>query len=152
MIFWIFVILTIIGIALIVVTNIIGSSYKGKVREFFFCNDDVLIMTGATVALVSGFIAAIMLCIVLGAQIHADVSRASNEQRYNALMYKAQSESIRDEFGIINKEYIDEIQEWNEDLAGHQHRSDNFWIGVFYPKRAYEGLEIIDLKNIKMKN
>lgn len=82
----------------------------------------------------------------------ADGSRASNEQRYKALIYKAQTESIRDEFGIVNKEYIDEVQSWNEYVAKYQAYSNDFWIGIFYPDRQYEGLKTINLEDIKIRD
>lgn len=93
-----------------------------------------------------------MLIFIIVAQTQADGLRESNEQKYNALIYKAQTEAIRDEFGIVNKEYIDEVQAWNEDLAKYQSYAHNFWIGIFYPKRAYDGFEIIDLQSIRMKD
>lgn len=66
-------------------------------------------------------------------------------------MYKVQAENIRDEFGIINKEYVDEVQAWNEDVSKIQAYSNNFWIGIFFPKRAYGGLETINLEDIKIR-
>lgn len=45
---------------------------------------------------------------------------ASNEQKYEALLYKAKTKSIRDEFDIVNKEYVDEVQEWNEDVVKYK--------------------------------
>lgn len=152
MIFWIFVILTVVGIAVIVATNVIGSSGGNKVQEFLYYNDEHFVFTGATVAAISGLVAVIMLVVIIIVQASADGLRASNEQRYNALVYKAQTEAIRDEFGIVNKEYIDEVQAWNEDLAKYQSYSHNFWIGIFYPKRVYDGFEIIDLQSIRMKD
>lgn len=152
MLFWIFVILAIVGVAVIAGTIIFEDSNGNKVQRFLCRNDETLFETGFVVAVISGIISLILMCFVLAVQIRADGLRLENEQRYNALMYKAQSESIRDEFGIVNKEYIDEVQSWNEDLAKYRSYSNNFWIDIFYPKRAYEGLEIIDLQSIKMKD
>lgn len=151
MIFWIFVILTVLGIVLMVGTNVIGGSNGNKFREFIYYNDEPFVFTGAITAVISGIVAVIMLIYIITSQVSAEGERAKNEQRYNALIYKSQTESIRDEFGIVNKKYIDEVQAWNENLAKYQSYSHNLWIGIFYPKRQFDGLEFIDLENIKMK-
>ena len=82
--------------------------------------------------------------------VSIDANKAVYEETYNILIYKAQTEEIRDEFGILNKEYIDEIQNWNTDLIEKQKLSQNFWIGIFYPD-WYNDFELIDLDNIKIK-
>lgn len=152
MIFWIFVILTVLGIAIVPVVSIIGSCGGNKFREFLYYNDEPFVFAGATTAVISGIVVICMLIGIIVSQVSAGGTRASNEQTYNALVYKAQTEAIRDEFGIVNKEYIDEVQAWNENLAKYQSYSHNFWIGIFYPKRAYDGFEFIDLESIRMKD
>lgn len=131
MIFWVFVILTV---------------FFGFV---IYDNDE---FASRIIAVVPGIVSVVMLVFILNAQILADGYRASNEQRYEALIYKAQTESIRDDFGIVNKEYIDEVQSWNEDIAKYQSRSNSFWIGIFYPKRVFDGFETIDLEDIKISD
>lgn len=158
MIFWIFVILTVVGIAVIVATSKISGKYdyreekNTKLVDFVYHNDEPIYWISGTTAVISGIVIFCMLIFIIVAQTQADGLRASNEQRYNALVYKAQTEAIRDEFGIVNKEYIDEVQAWNEELAKNQSYEHNFWIGIFYPKRAYDGFEIIDLQSIRMKD
>lgn len=152
MIFWIFVILTVLGIAIIPVIGIVESHDGNNFRKFLYYNDEPFIFAGATTAVISGIVAICMLIAIIISQVSADGTRASNEQTYNALIYKSQTEAIRDEFGIVNKEYIDEVQAWNENLAKYQSYSHNFWIGIFYPKRAYDGFEFIDLESIRMKD
>lgn len=84
--------------------------------------------------------------------MHADGDRAENEARYESLIYRLQSESSRDRFGILNKEYMDEVQSWNENLAKYQTNSHNFWIGIFYPDRAITGVELIELEDMRFRN
>lgn len=143
MIFWFFVGLTFLGIGILKIQN--------KCIEKYDCSEKETI-TGLVVAALSGAIAFFMLIAIAAIQILADGDKAMWEQRYKVLVYKSQTESIRDEFGIVNKEYIDEIQKWNEDLAKRQSYSHNIWISIFYPKRKYDGLEFIDLENIKMRD
>lgn len=158
MIFWIFVILTVLGIAVCVATSRISDKHdyheekNTKFVNFVYYNDEPIYLTFGTTAVISGIIIFCMLIFIIVAQVQADGIRASNEQTHNALVYKAQTEAIRDEFGVVNKEYIDEVQAWNEYLAKYQSYSHNFWIGIFYPKRAYDGFEFIDLKSIRMED
>ena len=158
MIFWIFVILTVVGISVIVATSKISDKHdyheekNTKFVNFVYHNDKSIYWTFGTTAVISGIIILFMIAFIIVSQVSADGLRASNEQRYNSLVYKAQTEAIRDEFGIVNKEYIDEVQAWNEDLAKYQSYSHNFWIGIFYPKRAYDGFEFIDLQSIRMRD
>ena len=138
MLFWVLVILTIIGIFLTVIE-------KGRENIIAFC----------IFLLISSICAATILCMlaeIIKAQTLADASRGKNEERYKALLYKAQAEAIRDEYGIISKEYIDEVQAWNEEVAEYQACSDNFWIGIFFPKKVFEGFETIDLTDIKISD
>ena len=63
-------------------------------------------------------------------------------------MYKAETESYYDEFGLLNKDVIDEIQKWNEDLIFNQEMQDNFWLGIYIPN-IYDEFETIDYKTAK---
>lgn len=155
MIFWIFVILSVLGVTLFVTFSIIVNKYDDRKKhtkfiDFVYFNDELTIAS-CVLAAISGLVLIGMLIIIIPAQISADGERATNEQRYLALVYKAQTESIRDEFGIVNKEYIDEVQAWNESLAKYQSYSHNFWIGIFYPEEIYDGLEFIDWESIRMR-
>lgn len=157
MIFWIFVILTVLGIAICVVTRKISDKHdyheekNTKFVNFICYNDKTIYWTFRTTAAISGIIIFYMLIFIIVTQVQADGKRAGNEQTYNSLVYKSQTEAIRDEFGIVNKEYIDEVQSWNEYLAKYQSYSHNLWIGIFYPKRTYDRFEFIDLQSIRMK-
>ena len=157
MIFWIFVILTVLGIAVIAGVEKIDEKYSYKEEDntkfvnFVHHNDEPIVFTSGTIAVISGIAILFMIAVIIINQVSADGLRAKNEQRYNALIYKSQTESIRDEFGIVNKEYIDEVQSWNEDVAKYQAYSNSIWIGIFYPHRAFDGFETIDLEDIKMR-
>ncbi|MBD5556418.1 MAG: hypothetical protein HDQ95_14040 [Roseburia sp.] len=155
MVFWIFAILSVLGTALLVIRAIVNNLYDEEKKypkfvEFFYWEEDfwfpICIFT-----MIILFIFVLMLIAIINAYVLADAERAAKEQQYQALVYKAQTESIRDEFGIINKEYIDEIQTWNQELAKYQSYSHNFWIGIFYPKQIYDGLEFIDWESVRMK-
>ena len=154
MIFWIFVLLFVVSIVALVATEKICDKYekgKSKFDDFVYWYDEPINYTFGAVAVISGTLAIIMLTFVVIVQISADGCKAKYEQTYSALIYKSQTESIRDEFGIVNKEYIDEVQAWNEELSKGKTYSNDFWIGIFYPKKVYQDLELIDLEEIKMR-
>lgn len=159
MIFWIFVILVIMSVAAFIIVNRISDKYNyfekeknSKFVNFIYHNSSPFFYISMTTMIIGGVVAAIMLCTIIESHVMANGLRAKNEQKYNTLIYKTQTESIRDEFGIVNKSYIDEIQKWNEDLAEYQSYSNNFWIGIFYPKCVYDEFEFIDLQDIKIRN
>lgn len=68
---------------------------------------------------------------------------------YESLCYKANSINTRDEFGLLNKEYIDEIQNWNIRVKNGKYWQDHFWFGVFNPN-IYDSVDVIDLWSIEM--
>lgn len=129
MLFWIFVILIVVGILMHIVSDKI---YSGDLE---FC--------GVVTAFVSFIIAVVMLAIIICQGAYAPSMVAENQERYKALTYKLESGTCRDEFGLLNKAIVDEIQEWNEDVAYYQVAQDNFWIGIFYPN-VFDQLETID--------
>ena len=146
MIFWMFVILFVFSIMLM----IIGKFIYGRCGNMNVCNFCELIneLVGPLILTVSLFVVVIMLIAIIITRLSVDGCRAKNEVRYEALIYKSHTESVRDQFGILNKAYIDEVQSWNEDLAGYRSCSENFWIGIFFPDRAVDGFEFINLENV----
>ena len=127
MIFWICVIALVIGI-------------------FLYWKDEEGI--GSLLVVCGAIIAAIMLAFIVINGVTAKGEKALYEERYKALLYKSQTEAIRDEFGIVNKEYIDEVQAWNEDIAMHKEWQRDFWIGILFPN-IYDDFETIDLESIQ---
>lgn len=156
MIFWIFVILTILGLVIAGLFTFFSGKYlHGDDNKFFkFCfNNEVLIVAPSIViSILCGVVSAIMLIGIINIQVCSNGEKANMEQKYKALIYKSQTESIRDEFGVVNKEYIDEVQHWNEDISEYKANSDNVWIDIFYPKKVIDGVDTIDLENIKIED
>ena len=136
MIFWIFVILAVVGY--------MGYFIIGRLLEY---NERVIFGIIATIATC---IVCILLFIIIGNNTSAVGEKSKLEQRYEALVYKSQTESIRDEFGIVNKDYIDEVQEWNEAIASNQRMQRDFWLGIFVPN-IYDDFELIDLDSIQYR-
>lgn len=137
MIFWIFVIALVIGIILFALSD----------NCSFFYSWDLFAIADIYISII---VIAIMGIIIATTHVTANGEKLANEQRYDSLIYKAGTESIRDEFGIANKEYIDEVQAWNEDVIKYKEWQRDFWIGIFIPN-IYDDFETIDLENIQFK-
>ena len=135
MIFWIFVIATGVGVIGLVLSDI-----------FCWFIEDFLGYLFTIVAIIT----VIMLTAISFANMGAGREKAYLEQKYNALIYKLEAAQSRDDFGFINKEYIDEIQEWNEEIASKQIAQDNFWTGIFVPD-IYDDFSLIDLHSMQYK-
>lgn len=125
----IFVILLILGILFAVVGM--------KKLNHFVC------ITGTFFALIFGSFIISMVFYLIANQISAPADAMVLREKYKALSYKVESGACRDEFGLLSKEIIDEVQEWNTELIYNKQMHDSFWVGICYPD-IYDGLETID--------
>ena len=139
MLFWLFLVALIIGVILIIVGNV---SWDSKKHPFLWNNDCDIESVGKVVAVISGIIVAIMIFILCGQYMSVDAYLEKNRETYKALTYKIENNSCRDEFGLLSKELIDEVQEWNQDVRYYQKIQRNFWVGIFYPN-VYDEFETI---------
>lgn len=130
MLFWSFIILFVVGIILY------------KVFEFE--------LLGELATAISGFAILISLFLIIGEYITTDSYLEKTREQYKAITYKIESDACRDEFGLLNKEVIDEIQEWNKDVRFYQNIQDNFWLGIYYPN-VFDEFETIDYESFEKK-
>ena len=133
----------IIGIGLIVIGCIDWDYEKNKLFDFLYDNDDTLKFIGGITTFISGFIMIIMIIILCCMYIGIDARVEQSKETFDAITYKVESGACRDEFGLLNKEVIDEIQSWNESVIYNQKMQNDFWVGVFYPN-IYDQFETID--------
>lgn len=133
MLFWSFIILFIVGIILY------------KVFEFEFLGD-----FGYFISIISGLAVIISLFLIIGEYTTMDSYLEKTREQYKAITYKIESDACRDEFGLLNKEVIDEIQEWNKDVRFYQNIQDNFWLGIYYPN-VFDEFETIDYESFEKK-
>ena len=143
MIFWLCLAILIIGIGLIVLGCIDWDYEKNKFFDFLYDNDDTLKFIGGITTFISGFIMIIMITILCCMYIDIDARVEQSKETFDAITYKVESGACRDEFGLLNKEVIDEIQSWNESIIYNQKMQNDFWVGVFYPN-IYDQFETID--------
>lgn len=130
MLFWSFIILLVIGIILY------------KVFEFEFL--------GELVTTLSGLAVIISLFVIIGEYTTMNSYLEKSREQYKAITYKIESDACRDEFGLLNKEVIDEIQEWNKDVRFYQNIQDNFWLGIYYPN-VFDEFETIEYESFEKK-
>ena len=143
MLFWLCLIILIIGIGLIVIGCIDWDYRKNKLFDFLYDNDDTLKFIGGITTFISGVIMMIMIAILCCTYIGIDATVEQSKETFDAITYKVESGACRDEFGLLNKEVIDEIQSWNESVIYNQKMQNDFWVGVFYPD-VYDQFETID--------
>ena len=133
MLFWSFIILFIVGIILY------------KVFEFEFLGD-----FGYFISIISGLAVIISLFLIIDEYTTMDSYLEKTREQYKAITYKIESNACRDEFGLLNKEVIDEIQEWNKDVRFYQNIQDNFWLGIYYPN-VFDEFGTIDYESFEKK-
>lgn len=97
-----------------------------------------------------GEITAFMLIIIVCTHVGNNGTIRKYEEQYKGIIYKMQTQECRDEFGILNKEFVDEIQEWNMTIASGQGYQHDFWVGIFCPP-IYDDFELIDLNGFAYK-
>lgn len=133
MFFWLFVIIFVIGAAVLIVED-----YYEVIPEW-----GCLIAIVATC--ISGVITLISSIVLLFCYTGIDAEIAENQARYEALVYQMENE-IYENDNDVKKELYDEVREWNEDLAYGKAAMDDFWIGIFYVNEVFENFEFIEYK------
>ena len=134
MLFWLFVILTAVFIAMTVISNIYDI--------FWF---DVL---GGTFTIVVGIVTLIMLICIVADHTTVDATINKYNTRYDMLVYQYENDIYDNDNDVGKRDLMTDIQSWNEDLAYRKSVQRNFWLGIFYPN-IYDQFECIDYSNYK---
>ena len=93
-----------------------------------------------------GFIAAIiMLMVIIVKNTNVDAYVAENQMRYEMLVYQYENDVYDNDNDLGKRDLMEDIQEWNEDLAYYREAQDDFWVGIFHPN-VYDQFEFIELK------
>ena len=93
-----------------------------------------------------GFIVAIvMLVVIIVKNTNVDAYVAENQMRYEMLVYQYENDIYDNDNDLGKRDLMEDIQEWNEDLAYYREAQDDFWVGIFHPN-VYDQFEFIELK------
>lgn len=97
------------------------------------------------IALISFIVATVMLMEIISENTNVDAYVAENQMRYEMLVYQYEHDIYDNDNDLGKRDLMEDIQEWNEDLAYYREAQDDFWIGIFYPN-VYDQFEFIKLK------
>lgn len=97
------------------------------------------------IASVGFIVAIIMLIVIIVKNTNVDAYVAENQMRYEMLVYQYENDIYDNDNDLGKRDLMEDIQEWNEDLAYHRKAQDDFWVGIFHPN-VYDQFEFIELK------
>lgn len=133
MLFWLFVIVMVVGISLLALDI-----------HFLFKNNRVSDM-GISMSII-GFSAVLAsIVIILFSHIGLDAKVERYNARYESLVYQYENDIYENDNDLGKKELMDDVQEWNEDVSYYKEMQYDFWLGIYYPN-IYDQFEKIELK------
>lgn len=97
------------------------------------------------IAIIGFIVAIIMLIVIIVENTNVDAYVAENQMRYEMLVYQYENSIYDNDNDLGKRDLMEDIQEWNEDLAYHRKAQDDFWVGIFHPN-VYDQFEFIELK------
>lgn len=127
MLVWIFLVLAVIFVIAAGLTN------DFDFQSFFEC----MCVINIVIFIIVGGIALVCNVGADGEIAYINTERAS-------LVYQYENNLYDNDNDLGKKELMDQIQEWNADLASNKENQDDFWIGAFIPN-IYDQFEPIDI-------
>ena len=97
------------------------------------------------IAVIGFIVAIIMLIVIIVENTNVDAYVAENQMRYEMLVYQYENDIYDNDNDLGKRDLMEDIQEWNEDLAYYREAQDDFWVGIFHPN-VYDQFEFIELK------
>ena len=130
---------------IIVIIAIVGFYFIYK----FEFDSTFLETIGVLMAICGTLFSAILLIGILIVQVSAPMVRAQIDEEHKAIMYEI--EVCRDDFGLLSKDVIDEIAEWNQEIIEYKYYQNNPFFGKLMYPDVYGDKDIIDYKIYTIK-
>lgn len=89
-------------------------------------------ITSGIISVVAGVAFVFLLLVAIVNNVGVEAKIEANKQRYDSLIYQAENNLYENDNDLGKKELVNQIQEWNEDLATGKALQDDFWVGIFY--------------------
>lgn len=137
MLFWLFVILLVIGVAI----RVLGTWMDDNTRF----DTEWMQMLGAIIVVAAVVAILISVVVLIFNYSGTDADIALNQEKYKSLVYQLENNLYDNDNDIGKKALYDEIREWNEDLAYYRALQDDPWLGIFIPD-VFDQFEFIELK------
>ena len=131
MIFWLLVVLLVVGITLMV----IGSTNQSE----------GLMFSGLATSVLIGILLLSSLCIIVEGSVNKNPKIEKYKIRYESLVYQYENDLYENDNDVGKRELMADIEAWNTDLAYWKEIQRNFWVGIFIPD-IYDEFEYIELK------
>ena len=130
MLFWMTIIVTILGIIL---------------YEILFEHDfELLYIISGVISLLAAAALLIEIAVLAVNYISVDGYIQKLNIRHDMLVYQYENDIYDNDNDLGKRELIEDIQNWNEDLASRKENQDDAWIGIFIPD-IYDQFEFIEL-------
>ena len=134
MLFWIFVILFVVG----GVCFVIGSN------NMLTNWGDLLMFFSGVISFFAAIAVAISLVSFAIDYTDLDGTIASKQAEYEILVWQYENDIYDNDNDIGKKELMNDIRDWNINISRLKECQDNFWIGIYYPD-IYDQFELIEL-------
>ena len=131
MLFWMIIILLLVGIILWVVGGVRDSIGVG--------------LTGVSLTVVGVCAVLFSVGIMIQNSVEAEAKVAKYKMRYDSLVYQYENDLYANDNDVGKRELMADIEYWNADLAYRKEMRRNFWVGIYVPN-IYDEFEFIALK------
>lgn len=128
MLFFIFIALLVVSVLIVTFTNVVSDLH---LFSSLLCAISIVALCISAIILAFNYIG-------------VDASIASWEEQYESLTYQLDNCLHDNDNDIGKKELMNQIQDWNTDLAYRKTIQRNFWVGIYYPN-VYDEFEFINL-------